>query len=517
MLAQSVMNRAAQSVMPGASVTQDGEPFSCPPDGTLAQYIEQTLSAEQYAELQRHLEICDACDLMLTMLAGESRAGIALEASSGIDTSLDRFVRRTHLAAQFREGSSVGRFRILRQVGQGAMGIVYAAHDPQLDRNVALKVLLDDGAEGDAETNGGRLLREARSMARLTHPNIVTLFEVGVAGGRVFLAMQLVEGSTLADWLLANPPRENVLTLFVDVARALDAAHRAGVVHRDLKPHNILVSANGEAKVTDFGLADTSVASPSGPTRDSARGLLTSTLHRTRGLVGTPAYMAPEVLAGKRADALSDQFSFAVCLHEALTGKRPYEASSLDELVEVVEKGAPTVDGALDEAIATPLRRALAKDPAERFDSMATLADALARSAHRSNDLVPPASSRLARRTSRAWPIGATLVAISTVVTVGLVMRSREAPVASTTASPPPVVLSASPLPIGSGLEPRVTSIPPTPAQEAPKPVRTAPPPPRRTPKVAEPVTTPAAPSASAVATTAPGPAPTSDWLRSRR
>lgn len=538
MLAQSVMNRAAQSVMPGASVTQDSpnsgsrpntEAFSCPPDGVLAQYIEQTLSPEQYEELQRHLEGCDACDLMLTMLAGESRVGNALEASSGLDTSLDRFVRRTHLVAQFREGSSVGRFRILRQVGQGAMGIVYAAYDPQLDRNVALKVLLDDGTEDTGlsqsaqDPNGGRLLREARSMARLTHPNIVTLFEVGVAGGRVFLAMQLVEGSTLADWLRGGPPRDHVLALFVDVARALDAAHRAGVVHRDLKPHNILVSANGEAKVTDFGLADTSVASAVAEARDSARAFLTSTLHRTRGLVGTPAYMAPEVLIGERADALSDQFSFAVCLHEALTGKRPYDAASLDELVQVVEKGAPTVDASLDKAIATPLRRALAKEPAERFESMSALADALARSVQRGGEFVPPPSSRTARHRSRAWPIGATLVAISTIVTVGLVMRTRPAPVSSPTPSPPPpassVVTTVSPVPSGSVLDAPEVSAKPIAPQEAPKPARMVPPPSRRAPKVAEPVTTPPTPSASAsaVPTTAPSPAPTSDWLRSRR
>ncbi|AKU96926.1 Serine/threonine kinase family protein [Labilithrix luteola] len=528
--------------MPGASVTQDAsdpsksptsETFSCPTDGILAQYIEQTLSAEQYEELRRHLDTCDACDLMLTMLAGENRVGTSIEASSGLETSLDRFVRRTHLAQQFREGSSVGRFRVLRQVGQGAMGIVYAAYDPQLDRNVALKVLLDDGTEEptDSDPTGGRLLREARSMARLTHPNIVTLFEVGVASGRVFLAMQLVEGSTLADWLLTSPPADRVLALFVDVARALDAAHRSGVVHRDLKPHNILVSASGEAKVTDFGLADTSVASNVSPTRDSVRGLMTSTLHRTRGLVGTPAYMAPEVLTGKRADALSDQFSFAVCLHEALTGKRPYDASTIDELLEIVEQGEPAVDASLDRAIATPLHRALSKLPGKRFASMAALAEALSISLDRRSVLATPPSSRAARRRSRAWPIGATLVAISTIVTVGLVARARMATTTST--MPPPAVAAAitttalvapvtSQGPVVNAGATSIASPEPTSSQDAPKPTRS--PSTRRAPKTVTAAANPA-PAAPTTQTTTAAPAPTTvatsasateDWLRSR-
>ncbi len=413
---------------------------------------------------------------------------------------MDAFVRRAELAQQLRPGATLGRYRVLARVGRGAMGVVYAAHDPQLDRNVALKVLLDDHAS-DEEVAGGRLLREARSMAKLAHPNIVTVFEVGVANGRVHLAMELVEGTTLAEWLARAPSRDRVLALFVDVARALGAAHRAGVVHRDLKPHNILVSVEGQAKVTDFGLADAGAA-VSGASDTSS----VLSLTRTRGVVGTPAYMAPEVLLGARATALSDQFSFAVCVHEALTGRRPYEAETLAELEARVASAPPTVDASLDPKMEAILRRALAREPEERFASMGELAEALASLSSTTSS--PPAQ----RASRRLWPLaGLALASVVAATAVALPPRATTARAPETKPVEPetkpdtkPVETAPAPpaAPVREAASPPVpkeraraiaTSVPPRKSPEAPKPPAPEPPP------------------------AAPAPSATSDWLRARR
>lgn len=350
MLVESVIPRSFRSA---------AHLVSCPTDATLARFFEQTLSPSAHQALLAHATSCDLCDVILTLLSGRNA-----EASGGgeADASLDRFVRRTHLAQRFREGVSVGRFRILRPLGQGAMGMVYAAHDPQLRRDVALKVLLDESTD--------RLLDEARSMARLSHPNIVTVFEVGIDERSVFLTMQLVDGTTLAEWLRTSPTRKQILGIFSDVARALEAAHRAGVVHRDLKPQNVLVSKDGVAKVTDFGLASVSVlVTEDGGTDGAAEG--------TQGAVGTPAYMAPEVAMGGPVGAAADQFSFGVCLHEALTGRRPHEGDSFGEIRASLASNEPNIDASIPLGLQRLLARCLARAPRERFSSMADIADLL--------------------------------------------------------------------------------------------------------------------------------------------
>jgi eukaryotic-like serine/threonine-protein kinase len=350
---------------------------SCPSEASLAEYLEQRLSPEEADPIRAHAAQCDRCGMTVAMLGGTEES----DGATPIDTSLGAFVERTELAQAFAVGAVVSHYRILHKVGQGAMGIVYAAHDLQLERRVALKVLLDDRSEAewsDALSAGGRLLREARSMARLVHPNIATVFEVGIANRHLFLAMQLVDGTTLADWLATSPRRDRVLSLFVEAARAVGAAHRAGVVHRDLKPHNILVSKDGVPIVTDFGIAATTDDAPLPADDASAVSLsMLSTLHRTRHLAGTPAYMAPEVLHGSRATAASDQFSFAVCIHEALSGRRPYEADTLDALKEHAARAAPRIDSSIPAALKPVLVRALAVHPAARYASMGALADAL--------------------------------------------------------------------------------------------------------------------------------------------
>lgn len=286
--------------------------------------------------------------------------------------SLESFVRRTRLARELRPGATLGRFQIVRRLGMGAMGVVFEAHDPELDRGVALKVLFDEEegpSRGEAglrdTTRSARLVQEARSMAKLTHPNAVAAYQIGVDTGRVFLAMELVDGTTLKEWLEARPSPAEVVRLFQQVSYAVDAAHRAGIIHRDLKPQNILVTREGQPKVTDFGLAGASATAP-------AQG--------ARAPVGTPAYMAPEVWRGEHAGPEADQFSLAVCVHEALSGRRPYSASTPAELRAVMLAGTAE---AIDRTIAAPLRvvlaRALAHDRTARYPTVEAFGSALAR------------------------------------------------------------------------------------------------------------------------------------------
>jgi len=232
----------------------------------------------------------------------------------------------------------MGRFVVLERLGEGGMGAVYAAFDPKLDRRVALKVM--HATEPAARD---RVLGEARALAKLTHPHVVAVFDASDEGGELYIAMELVEGTNLRRWLAdAKPTRDEVLAIMRDAGRGLAAAHAAGIIHGDIKPENILVG-KGVVKVADFGLA-----------RQDRE------LSQTRG--GTPGYMAPEQLAGGVANARSDQYAFAVTLHEALTGKRPGEGTR----------------DALPPRLGRAIERALAASPAARFASVDELLAALA-------------------------------------------------------------------------------------------------------------------------------------------
>jgi serine/threonine protein kinase len=244
----------------------------------------------------------------------------------------------TPVAEPFR----AGRYVILQHVGHGAMGNVYAAYDPDLDRKVAVKVLRDSTRGRPLPAS---LAREAKAMAKLVHPHVVTVFDVGHCERGVFVAMEFVEGLTLRTWLKQQERSwREVLAAFVQAGQGLAAAHAAGVIHHDFKPDNVLVSAGGGVKVADFGLARVaraprrrsraSSATPPG-TRSTvgvggpASGSATPTQATERGPVGTLAYMAPERHLLRPADARSDQFSFCVALHEALYRERPFAGTDL--------------------------------------------------------------------------------------------------------------------------------------------------------------------------------------------
>jgi predicted Ser/Thr protein kinase len=284
-------------------------------------------------------------------------------------------------------GATLGRYRLERALGEGGMGVVHAAFDPDLERRVALKVLR--AADGGEEARQ-RLLREARAMARLTHPNVVAVHEVGTASGRDYVAMELVEGESLAEWLRGtHRTADEIVAAFAAAGRGLAAAHAAGLVHRDFKPHNVLRSPDGRICVTDFGLAryaeGPQASRPQGDPKPEARGLRSEALTQTGSVLGTPAYMAPEQWTGGTIGPAADQFGFCVALWEALTGERPFRGDTLDALKAEVARGPKQLDvSKLPRRLRAVLRRGLDPDSTERWPSMNALLAALARGERRS-------------------------------------------------------------------------------------------------------------------------------------
>ncbi len=283
----------------------------------------------------------------------------------------------------------IGRFTVLSGLGEGGMGIVYSAYDDQLDRKVAVKVLRGDTMRRDPQARE-RLMREAQAMARVSHPNIVTVHEVGFQDGEVFIAMEFVRGHSLGGWLQAAPRtwREVVVAL-LQAGRGLAAAHAAGLIHRDFKPANVLVATDGVVKVLDFGLAR-AVDSPSpealAPLRAAASTSLDTALTRTGTVLGTPAYMAPEQHLGFPATEKSDQFSFSVSLYEALFDQSPFDTTSLLALTHSVTQGQirdPPASAAVPAALLQIVLRGLSLEPGKRFPSMPALLTALERTLER--------------------------------------------------------------------------------------------------------------------------------------
>jgi serine/threonine protein kinase/tetratricopeptide (TPR) repeat protein len=292
-------------------------------------------------------------------------------------------------------GTPLDRYVVLDPLGEGGMGMVYAAYDSVLDRKVALKLLPQETADGGAELTSGRarLLREAQAMAKLSHPNVVGVYDVYQHGTLVFMAMELVEGQTLLQWLQEKPRgKREILAAFLSAGRGLAAAHAAGLVHRDFKPTNVLVGKDGRVRVTDFGLARTHDAPPEPLAEDTppapstspvkSHSLLELELTQKGAVLGTPAYMAPEQFRGVTADARSDQFSFAVSLWEALYGERPFEGRSSSERKEKVLAGLinpPPSHSRVPPWIHRALLRALSTAPEARYPSLDALLATLER------------------------------------------------------------------------------------------------------------------------------------------
>jgi predicted Ser/Thr protein kinase len=275
------------------------------------------------------------------------------------------------------DGVRFGRYVLLEELGSGGMGVVYAALDPDLSRKVALKLLRRDRGGEQLDTDARRLLREAKAMARLHHPNVVTVHDVGSIDGRIFVAMEHVDGPTLGRWLAQGPhPWPEVLRVLVKAGRGLAAAHAAGFVHRDFKPENVLMGSRGAVKVVDFGLArrpdDDEARAPDGAPRPF--------LTRPGVVIGTPLYMAPEQHRGRSIDARADQFSFCAVLYEGLFGQRPFSGRNRHTLAVQACNGRVEpipAESTVPAHIRDATLRGLTPDPADRFPSMGELLAAL--------------------------------------------------------------------------------------------------------------------------------------------
>ncbi len=274
------------------------------------------------------------------------------------------------------DAHAIGRFAVLRKVGEGGMGAVYAAFDERLARRVAIKLLHG--------VDHARLLREAQALARLSHPHVVQVYEVGEASGRIFVAMEYVEGPTLAAWRTATPrDAAAILAVYLQAGAGLQAAHASGLVHRDFKPGNVIVGDDGRARVLDFGLARAGDSMTDGevPRTGGYFGSLTSPLTQTGALMGTPAYMSPEQHAALPLDARSDQFSFCAALYEALYDERPYAGDNVADMTTSMFSGsmrAPRPRPDVPPAVHAAIVRGLAVDPAARWSSMEELLQVLA-------------------------------------------------------------------------------------------------------------------------------------------
>lgn len=274
-----------------------------------------------------------------------------------------------------------GRYRILKELGKGSMGVVYQAHDPNIDRLVALKVLRRDRVS--SESSMKRFQKEARAVGRLSHPGIVILYDVGEDHGAVFLSMEFIEGEPL-NVALQNRSFsvEDVVELGMQVAEALEYAHCKGIVHRDIKPSNIIVQPGMRFKITDFGIAHIEDLEDTQQTRAG-------------DLLGTPAYMSPEQVTGHVVDGRADIFSLGVILYEAATGQSPFKGDNLAALFRSITGDHPqepaSLNPAIPMALSDTIMKCLEKDPQYRMPSGKKLVEALHRCRHNSMDSAPAA------------------------------------------------------------------------------------------------------------------------------
>ena len=313
-------------------------------------------------------------------------------------------------------GAEIGPYRIEAKLGEGGMGTVFRALDTRLNRPVAIKVLSDELADAAARR---RFQREAQTASSLNHPHILTVYDAGEWEGRQYLVTEYVDGGTLKDWNKTQKRSwRDIVELLVDVADALAAAHAAGIVHRDIKPDNILITKSGYAKLADFGLAKLMEnSSPEEVTRT-----LTDAHTRPGMVIGTIAYMSPEQASGRTVDPRSDVFSFAVVLFELITGRRPFAAATELELLQtIINRPAPPLGAENPAPLRTLVEKALEKDPADRYQSMREMVIDLRRLLRQSGETAAVAFARPRRH--RSWIIGA--AAVTSILITFFVFRSQ--------------------------------------------------------------------------------------------
>ena len=391
----------------------------CLDDELVMELIQGRLADGELLAAEEHMAACPDCRMVVA------------EASAADRTSeLTGPTRRVELAGAWIDpagpslapGTRVSRYVIQELIGVGAIGAVYAARDPELHRMVALKVLRTGGTTGaPAGDLHARLLREARAMAQLSHPNVVIVHDAGSYQDGVFLAMELVAGTTLRRWLKEGPRGlEEIVRVFRAAGEGLAAAHRSGLVHRDFKPENVLVGSDGRVRVTDFGLARPTGGDPTGTHRALAGGWMQTVVTRTGIVAGTPAYMSPEQFTGVAPDPRSDQFSFCVALYEAVLGERPFAGSTVDEIAEAIVHGRlspPPAGLAVPAALRAALLRGLRVSRDERHPDMEALLAAL------TIEEAPPVATGRRRR----WlAIGASTAAAAAIASIVVMNRTDD-------------------------------------------------------------------------------------------
>lgn len=350
------------------------------------------------------------------------------------------------VALGVRAATRIGRYQVLRKLGEGGMGVVLLAYDEELDRKVAVKLLQEQHGRGPEQRL--RILREAQAMARISHQNVVHVYEVGehkthsTSQPDIYIAMEFVDGITLAEWQ-KQPERtwEERLRMYIAAGNGLHAAHEAGLVHRDFKPENVLVGSEGRPRVADFGLAHgrsgasdevQPVAMPQAAqdAASSSGALLVSPITQAGALLGTPLYMSPEQLGGESVGPLSDQYSFCVALYEALYGVTPFDASGFEALRGKVLFGKvkpPPLGTPVPKDIQEAIARGMSRNKEDRFASMAELLSALSFATE--NPAVQVSSSR---RWFSACVIGLSILLVTLFLgptlrnqnTVGMAMTS---------------------------------------------------------------------------------------------
>jgi predicted Ser/Thr protein kinase len=354
---------------------------TCPDENQLLLWVQGLHSPQERNQLEQHIDQCEECRRVAAQLIRVTAAPDAksiqpsvtlIRVPAGPEPNGTDSPAPGQLLAR---GTNLGRYVILDCLGSGGTAVVYGAYDPELERKVAIKLLRKDlPGLGSPEANRSQLLHEAQAMARLSHPNVIVVYDVGTFGDQVFLAMEFVRGKNLRGWLEERPRLwRDILQIFLQAGEGLWAAHQSGLVHRDFKPDNVLVDSEDRARVTDFGLAHAFR-----PTQ--VEGVLTVSSESPGGLgkhalVGTPAYIAPEQWKGQPADQFSDQFSFCAALYEALYRERPYPGKTSATLGLVPD---PIAQNAVPSWVRRVLLRGLSPRPEARYHSIQELLQALA-------------------------------------------------------------------------------------------------------------------------------------------
>lgn len=292
-----------------------------------------------------------------------------------------------------------GRYEIVKEVGRGAMGVVYQAHDPQIDRMVALKVLREDRMVSKDLVI--RFLKEAKAIGRLSHPNIVTVYDVGHDNDTIYIAMEFLEGTPLNETVKENGlAHDKTVALGVQMAEAIDYAHNRGIIHRDIKPTNIIVTATEQVKITDFGIAR--IEDPSATQQTQAGEIL-----------GTPVYMSPEQIMGKPIDGRSDLYALGVILYELSTGTRPFKGNNLAAIFRAITQDTPIdpaeIRPSMSPALAQLILKSLSKNPEERFQTGRAMAQAL-KATVKTEETVLLAKVPAQKKSTRPWSAAAVVL-----------------------------------------------------------------------------------------------------------